>query len=96
MGAVAEWVRALHRCQHYRFRAYIQAFLEPSRFSLKMSHLGKNAFYVALLSVKWNSDDSATSFQCSAKLIRSAKVYNCVCFACLRLSPGRVGPGISL
>ena len=27
----------------------------------------------ALLSVKWNSDDSATSSQCSAKLIRSAK-----------------------
>ena len=27
----------------------------------------------ALLSVKWNSDHSATSFQCSTKLIRSAK-----------------------
>ena len=28
----------------------------------------------ALLSVKWNSDDSATSVQSSAKLIRSAKL----------------------
>ena len=46
----------------------------------------------ALLSVKWNSDDSATNNQCSAMLIRSEKVYNLVCF-CLfvkqRLGPGR-------
>ena len=28
-----------------------------------------------LLSVKWNPDDWATSFQCSAKLIRSAKYW---------------------
>ena len=51
-----------------------------SRFSLKMSRffLGisslKKCTLCALLSVKWNSDDSATSFQCSAKLIRSAKL----------------------
>ena len=30
------------------------------------------SFICALLSVKWNSDDSATSFPCSAKLICSA------------------------
>ena len=33
----------------------------------------------ALLRVKWNSDDSATNFQCSAKLIRSKKKCTIVC-----------------
>ena len=57
-----------------------------SRFSLKMSRffLGISSWekytLCALLSVKWNSDDSATTFQCSAKLIRSAKLKNGVCF----------------
>ena len=36
----------------------------------------------ALLSVKWNSDDSATRFQCSAKLISLCKVGN------ISLQPG--------
>ena len=59
-----------------------------SRFSLKMSRFfadfesGKKCALCALLSVKWNSDDSATSLQCSAKLIRSAKS------ATLSLQPG--------
>ena len=48
-----------------------------SRFSLKMSRffahfeLGKKRSRCALLSVKWNSDESATSFHCSSKLMRS-------------------------
>ena len=42
----------------------------------------------SLLSVKWNSDDSGTSFQCSAKLIRCAKSCKMLCF-----SPGRNGTG---
>ena len=36
------------------------------------SELGRDTL-CALLSVKWNVDDSATSFTCSAKLVRSAK-----------------------
>ena len=50
-----------------------------SRFSLKMSRLflrissWKKCALCALFSVKWNSDDSATNFQCSAKLIRFAE-----------------------
>ena len=46
----------------------------------------------ALLSVKWYSDDSATRFQSSAKLIRSEKIvkFGVFClFVKLRLSPGR-------
>ena len=68
------------------------------RFSLKMSRFfcissWKKCALCALLRVKWNSDDSVTSFQCSLNLIRSAKL--CVClFVKLRLSLGHVGPGI--
>ena len=40
-----------------------------------------------------HSDDLATSFQSSAKLIRSAKL--CL-FVKLRLSPGRIPPGIKI
>ena len=85
---ITQSIVRMHRCQHYRFRAYTRAFLAPSRFSLKMSHFFlhiwccKKCALCAPLSVKWNSDDSATSFQCSAKLIRSAKLLNFVCFAC--------------
>ena len=56
-------------------------FLAPSRFPA--FHLKCPAFFAyfdlkkcalcALHSVKWNSDNSATSFQCLTKLIRSAK-----------------------
>ena len=42
-----------------------------SRFFCVFRVWKKCALY-ALLSVKWNSDDSATSFPCSAKLIHSA------------------------
>ena len=61
-----------------------------SRCSLKMSRffLRISSWKNALFSVKWNSDDLATIFQCSAKLIRSVLP--------LRLSPGRVGPGITI
>ena len=65
-----------------RFFSVIPLF----HFSIKMSRFffgsssWKKCTLCALLSVKWNSDDSATSFQCSAKLIRSAKLYNYVCF----------------
>ena len=65
--------------------------IQLSRCSLKMSSFlwvfraGKKC---TLFSVKWNSDDLATSFQCSAKLIRSAKC--CVFCHC------RVGPGITI
>ena len=52
-----------------------------SRFSLKMFRifcvlgiLRKKSALCALLSVKWTSDDLATSFHCSAKIIRSAKL----------------------
>ena len=57
-----------------------------SRFSLKMSRffLGisswKKCTLSALISVKWNSDESATSFPCSAKLTRSAKFLKCYVF----------------
>ena len=64
-----------------------------SRFSLNMSRffayleLEKCAL-CALLSVKLNSNDSATSIQCSTKLIRSAKLSDCVSFACLFVPRG--------
>ena len=66
-----------------------------SRFSLKCpAYFAYFEFEkCALLSVKWNSDDSATTFQYSAKLIRSAKL--CV-FCLFLLSPGRVAPGITI
>ena len=78
-----------------------------SRLSLKMSHffayfeLEKMRSRCALFSVKWNSDDSATSFHCSTKLIRSyicKSVKLCVfcLFVQLRLSPGRVKHGIKI
>ena len=44
-----------------------------------------------LFSVKWSSDDSATSFQCSAKQIRSAKLCVFCPFGKLRLSPCNLG-----
>ena len=47
--------------------------LKMSRFFLGISRW-KKCTQCGLLSVKWNSDDSATTFQWSAKLIRSAKV----------------------
>ena len=62
----------------------------PLFFSI--SNLKKCALY-ALPSVKWNSDDSAASFQCSAKLIRSPKCCVFCLFVKLQLSPGHVeGP----
>ena len=71
-----------HWCQHYRFRASTHAFLAPS--PIPAFHLKRPAFFLrisslkewvlcSLLSVMWNSNDSATSVQCSGKLIRSAK-----------------------
>ena len=51
-----------------RFPAF---HLKCPAFFLRISSWKKCAL-CALLSVKWNSDDSATSFLCSAKLIRSA------------------------
>ena len=70
-----------------------------SRFSLKMYRFflhiwsWKKCALCTLLSVKSNSDDSATSFLSWAKLIRSAKLLNCVfcLFVKLRLSLGRIG-----
>lgn len=38
------------------------------------SELGRDTL-CALLSVKWNSDDYAADFKCTAKLLRSAKSY---------------------
>ena len=55
----------------------------------------KKCALCTLLSVKWNSDDSATSFQCLAKLIRCVIFFNFYVFCLfvkLRLSPGRIGP----
>ena len=72
----------VHRCQHYRFWAWTHVFLAPSHVPafhlncptfLCISSWKKCTLY-ALSSVKWNSDDSATSFQCSANIIRSAKL----------------------
>ena len=60
-----------------------------SRFSLKKSRFfwrissWKNCNLCALFSVKWNLDDSATSFPCSAKQIPTSNLENVVCFACL-------------
>ena len=49
----------------------------------------------ALLSVKWNSDDSATNFQCSAMLTVVKLCVFCL-FVNLRLSPGHVRAGIKI
>ena len=43
------------------------------RPSMSYFELETDGLYCALLSVKCNVDDSATSFTCSAKLVRSAK-----------------------
>ena len=62
-----------------------------SRFFL-VFRIGKNALYT-LCPASWNSGDSAASFQCSAKLIRSAKCCVFCLFVKLQLSPGHVeGP----
>ena len=68
-----------------------------SRFSLKKSRFF--AYFQleqmrSMRSAQWHSDDSATSFHYSAKLIRSAKL-SFVCVFCLfvklRLSSGKIG-----
>ena len=66
-------VRYSHWCQHYRFRAQTRAFLAPSRFSLKMSRFLAYFELEKMRSVQHQVHDSATSIQCSAKLIRSAR-----------------------
>ena len=74
-------------------------FLAPSRFPafhikcpafFLVFPVGKKCNLCALVSVKWNSDDSATIFPCSAKLIRSAKLKKYVCFGLFVPSRARV------
>ena len=76
----------------YQWRRVGRYVLAPSRFPA--FHLKCTAFLAyfelkkctvcALFSVKWYSDDSATSFPCSAKLIPSSNLSNIVCFACFQ------------
>ena len=79
-------------CQHYRL---VGAYGRKLTLFFAYFELEKSALdALSLFSVEWNSADSATSFQWSAKLIRSAKLYNFVCFASLLSCDLALGPGI--
>ena len=85
-----------------RKRKLFFSAIQLSRFSLRMSsffayfQVGKSAFYaLCSVTIKWNSDDSAASFQCSARLIRSAKLYAFCLFVKAPVTPG-LRPGYDL
>ena len=70
-----------HGNYHEVIGVNITAFGRKLKLRFLAFHLKCPAFFAdlelekcALFSVKWNLDDSATSFLCSAKLIRSAKL----------------------